>query len=374
MGGLGIALALACLFALVAALFGCSPSALPTAPEETGSASRADGTAPEAQAQALADPDHPTLSPSELESLTADETVAWAKEIAELTTTRMLDFEPFYGQRCALLEDSANTREALIAGSYSGEDAVMPIKATSAFYPFTATAVEAYYAKEANEAAPAPLEPIATTEAFAALAQGQDIVYVSSRPNDEQQAALEASGRDIRCEVIAYEALIFYSRDSTLAEGRCPSLSSEDIRSCFTSDNPTYTGFALEHGNGSTRCFEEFLSGHSASLDISEAVMVYPDMNSIIAGAALSDASIGYAFHQFYHRNCSSSLLKLVAVDGVYPSWEAIRTGAYPVMCEVCVLFDGEGEHAAEAEAYVNWMRSDAGKQVILDVGLCPYG
>lgn len=367
MGGLGIALALTF-------LFGCGLSAQPTPTEEPISASQAEDTATNAQDQATVDPDNPTLTRSQLEALTADDTVAWAKEIAELTTTRMLDFEPFYGQRCALLEDSENTREALIAGSYSGEDAVMPIKATSAFYPFTATAVEAYYAKDAYEAAGMPLEPIATTEAFAALAQGQDIVYVSSRPNDEQEAALEASGSDIRCEVIAYEALIFYSRDSGLAEGAYPSLSSKDIRSCFTSDDSSYTGFALEHGNGSTRCFEEFLSGHSASLDISEAVMVYPDMNSIIAGAALSDGSIGYAFHQFYHRNCSSSLLKLVAVDGVYPSWEAIRTGAYPVMCEVCVLFDGGGEHAAEAEAYVNWMRSDAGKQVILDVGLCPYG
>ena len=215
---------------------------------------------------------------------------------------------------------------------------------------------------------------MATGEAFKALAQGQDIVYVSSRPNDEQIAMLEASGYDIRCEPIAYEALIFYSRDMSLEKGAYATLTSDEIRTCYTSNTPAYTPVALEHGNGSTRCFEEFLSGQSSSLDVSDGTLIYPDMNSIIAGAALMDTSIGYAFHQFYYRNCSSPCLDFVAVDGIYPSWEAIRAGTYPVMCEVCVLYDAGGAHADEARAFIDWARTADGKQVSLDVGLCPYG
>ena len=357
-----------CIFASVLCILSCAANPLVPSTGQLGSSEN------EPNAQSEDDPDHPTVDLATLKTLSADDTVAWAKAIAELTTTRMGDYAPFTDNLSALLDDAVNVRADLIAGAANGQDAVMPIMATSAFYPYTATLVEAYYTRDAYEASTTPLEPVATGEAFKALAAGQDIVYISSRPNDEQIAMLEASGLDIRCEPIAYEALIFYSRDESRQDGTYPTLSSDDIRACFTSAEPRYTGFALEHGNGSTRCFEEFLSGQSASLDVSGSVMMYPDMNSIIAGAALTDGSIGYAFHQFYHRNCSSCLLDLVAVDGIYPSWENIRSGAYPVMCEVCVLYNAGGSYADEASAFIDWARTADGKQVSLDVGLCPYG
>ena len=115
------------------------------------------------------------------------------------------------------------------------------------------------------------------------------------------------------------------------------------------------------------------MTGSSYSLDASDAAQIYPDMVSIIGGAALTDRSIGYAFHQFYRHNCSSPAMDLVAVDGVHPSWETIRDGSYPLLFDVCILYDAEGPYAAQAEALVSWLRSDEGCRLAYSVGLCPY-
>jgi len=188
----------------------------------------------------------------------------------------------------------------------------------------------------------------------------------------ECQAA--RSCKDIRCEPVAREALIFYVRDDSRAEGEYPPFTSDEIRTAFTSEESDWQAFALEHGNGSTMCYEEFAQDSSWSLDVSNKTMLYPDMVSIIAGAALTDRSIGFAFHQFYQHNCSSPAMVFAEVDGVYPTWDTIRSGAYPVMFDMCVLYDADGPYAEAAEELIAWLRSDEGQNLVSDLGLCPLG
>jgi len=315
---------------------------------------------------------YPLLPLDELKALTPDETTSAAKEAGVLKTTYMYDYAPYGGKRSALLAEDGT----LPLASYTKSAAeVCPIvTASSAFYPATAAILEAHFSQAAYEAAEQGLEPIATYTAFSALAEGEPLIVFASAPNDEQQADIDASGKDIRCEPVAREALIFYVRDDSRAEGEYPPFTSDEIRTAFTSEESDWQAFALEHGNGSTMCYEEFAQDSSWSLDVSNKTMLYPDMVSIIAGAALTDRSIGFAFHQFYQHNCSSPAMVFAEVDGVYPTWDTIRSGAYPVMFDMCVLYDADGPYAEAAEELIAWLRSDEGQNLVSDLGLCPLG
>jgi phosphate transport system substrate-binding protein len=310
------------------------------------------------------------MSLEDLKALTPNETTSAAKKAGVLKTTYMYDYAPYGGKRSALLSEDAAS--SLASYTKSSIEACPIVTASSAFYPVTAAILEAHYNQVAYEAAEQGLEPIATYTAFDALAKGEPLVVFASAPNDEQQADLDASGRDIRCEPVAREALIFYVRDDARTEGDYPAFTAEEVRAAFTAEDTDWQAFALEHGNGSTMCYEEFAQGSSWSLDVSSKTLQYPDMVSIVAGAALTNRSIGFAFHQFYQHNCSSPAMVLAEVDGVRPTWDTIRSGAYHVLFDMCVLFDANGPYADAAKELVFWLRSDEGQNLVADLGLCP--
>ena len=370
-----------CLAALLLlAAGGCAGGAAQPQADESSQAPVAE--APAAEGSQVAQPQAaralPALELAELQALSPDETTAFAKDAGVLETTYMYRYEPF-DAKLSTLVDTQGDPVAAYADLAKSDASVMPdIAASSAFYPFAATVVDARYTRDAYENSENGLAMAATPQAFADLAAGVPLIVIASEPNDDQKADIAASGRDIRCEPVAREALAFYVRDDgLLAQGADAgagageiALTSDEIRRIYTSDDPAYTPFALEHGNGSTMCFEEFMTGSSGSLDVSARTQVYPDMVSIVGGAALTDRSIGFAFHQFYQHNCSSPAMELATVDGVALDWGTVRSGAYPVMFDVCVLYDADGPYAAEAEAFIAWLRSDEGRQVVYDVGL----
>jgi phosphate transport system substrate-binding protein len=95
------------------------------------------------------------------------------------------------------------------------------------------------------------------------------------------------------------------------------------------------------------------------------------DMKNIIDLASWNDGGIGYAFNQFYSRMYNKENLKLVSVDGVYPSLENISSGKYPIMCNVYFTYRKNNSNKNILKV-LNWIKSEEGRNLIIKCGLQP--
>jgi phosphate transport system substrate-binding protein len=77
--------------------------------------------------------------------------------------------------------------------------------------------------------------------------------------------------------------------------------------------------------------------------------------------------SIGFSFRFYVEdiaENASSGGVKMLALDGVYPSVENIRSGAYPIVTDFYAV-TRKGETNPNVERFVAWMTSEEGRAIV---------
>ncbi len=81
--------------------------------------------------------------------------------------------------------------------------------------------------------------------------------------------------------------------------------------------------------------------------------------------------AIGYTFHYFLTALNQEKGVKILAIDGVYPTVETIKDGSYPLLVDlVCAkLQDNEKENV---ERLIDFMLSDDGQYIIEKTGYGP--
>ena len=77
--------------------------------------------------------------------------------------------------------------------------------------------------------------------------------------------------------------------------------------------------------------------------------------------------SIGFSFRFYVEdiaEDASSGGVKMLALDGVYPSTENIRSGAYPIVNDFYAV-TRKGETNPNVERFVAWMASEEGRAIV---------
>jgi phosphate transport system substrate-binding protein len=77
--------------------------------------------------------------------------------------------------------------------------------------------------------------------------------------------------------------------------------------------------------------------------------------------------SIGFSFRFYVEdiaENASSGGVKMLALDGIYPSVENIRSGAYPIVTDFYAV-TRKGETNPNVERFVAWMTSEEGRAIV---------
>lgn len=119
-----------------------------------------------------------------------------------------------------------------------------------------------------------------------------------------------------------------------------------------------------EEGSGTRSAFQEMVMGGEEPPIVDTAIL-QPSSGAVRTTVASTPDAIGFLSFGYLDES-----VKALAIEGVVPTRENVLSGAYPVMRPFNMLT--KGEPAGLAKAWLDWILSDAGQQIVAEEGYIP--
>lgn len=243
---------------------------------------------------------------------------------------------------------------------------------------------------------PFPETASKTVPSYKKLINGEvDIIFVPYASADVLAQAEEA-GVTLNFHKIAAEALVFI----TPKENSASNITREQVRSIYL-DNGINNWVEL---GGDDRALIPLCrnadSGSQSQIDnlILDNEPMHPGIqnnyveltmegmleqtafyhNGGISGESTNSYALGYTLYSYLENMgkfiSTPSLLKMLAYEGVEPTREAIADGSYPLADGYYAVVRSDLPEDHSAFTIISWLQSDAGNQMIEEIGLIPLG
>lgn len=227
-----------------------------------------------------------------------------------------------------------------------------------------------------------PIQFSNTIYAYEKLLDGEIDIFFGARPSAEQLRMAEEAGVELELTPIGKEAFVFFVNE----ENPVNDLSSRQLRDIYSGEinnwrkvggeNKRILAFQRPKNSGSQTMMEYFMG----DIPLREPLEIEYDsgMGDIVRDVAdyeNSASSIGYSFRYYTTIMMAEteedvSGIKLLAVDGVYPDTESIRSGEYPYTTELYAITIANRTDAKSMIApFLDWMLGPQGQQIISDTG-----
>lgn len=210
-----------------------------------------------------------------------------------------------------------------------------------------------------------------TKRAYEKLLRGEVDLIFAAQPSKQHLEAAEEKGLELKLNSIAREAFVFFVNK----ENPIDNLSLEQIRSIYQKKitdwqqvgglNEKIMPFQRPENSGSqTTMLAEVMKGEPVAKPLFEEYA--GDMGGIISQVAAYrnySSAIGYSFRFFAAGMKPNEHIKLIAIDGVAPTVENIRSGLYPFIVDVYAVTTGR--ESENTKKILNWLQSEQGKRLI---------
>lgn len=221
---------------------------------------------------------------------------------------------------------------------------------------------------------PNPMVTIASAGIMMDDTHPVDIV-IGTGPNADERRAAEEAGVELVMVPVCLDAFVF------LVNGENPvdTLTAEQIRGIYSGvirgwgevggrDDSLIAAYQRPHGSGSQTAMEEMVMD-GFLLSAADPNYISDGMAELVAQIGNYDNSvnaIGYSYLYYVSSLYKSGSLKVLAVDGIPPEAENLRSGAYPFTVYYYAVYVRGNE---TAERFVNWMVSDEGQACAAQAG-----
>jgi phosphate transport system substrate-binding protein len=220
----------------------------------------------------------------------------------------------------------------------SGE---ISIEGSSTVYPITQAAAELF--RQENPDARIEVGGAGTSDGFEAFCQGDTQISDASRPIDvaEEVPVCKENGVEYIEIPVAYDGISVvvnkqgndWATDITSEELKKiwePSAESEitrwsQVRSEWPDDELSLYGPGTE--SGTYEFFNETIVGNEEEVSRQSDVEMSEDDNVLVQGVSGDKNALGYFGYSYYENNLDT--LRALAVDGVKPTEDSIRSGEY---------------------------------------------
>lgn len=219
-----------------------------------------------------------------------------------------------------------------------------------------------------------------TVGGYKLLGERKTDIFIGAAPSQEQIASAEEKGTTFEYTQIGYEAFVFFVHKDNPID----SLTAEQIRGIYSGqitnwsqvggENREIMPFQRNEGSGSQSMLIRFMG---------DTPIIQPDLQTQIGGMGgiieeVADyknksESIGFSFRFYVEGMIRNPDIKLIAVDGVDPTAENIRSGAYPIIAPVYAV-TYEGNDNENVDKLIGWMLSPEGQQIIEQTGYVGMG
>ena len=198
-----------------------------------------------------------------------------------------------------------------------------------------------------------------TVRGYQAIVDGDTDILFCASPSEEQKQYAASKGVELVYVPVGLEAFVFF------VNGKNPvdNLTTEQVRSIYSGEykNWSEVGGVNRVINPVTR-----LEGSGSQ----SAMNAFMGKTQIGRKSPLSifGASIGFSFRYYMEGIVENDAVKILSLNGVYPSEENIRNGSYPIVAEFYAIYRKDNENK-NIPVLVNWLLSDEGQMLIEESG-----
>ena len=203
-----------------------------------------------------------------------------------------------------------------------------------------------------------------TVRGYKAIVDGETDILFCAAPSADQIAYAEEHGVELVYVPVGLEAFVFF----VSADNPVESLTVDEIRSIYAGDiqNWSAVGGANRVINPVTR-----LEG-SGSQSMMDAFMG----DTAIGGKspfAMFGGAIGFSFRYYLDDMVDNSSVKMLSVNGVYPSRDNIRARTYPIIAQFYAIYRADNENE-NIPRLIDWILSEEGQALIEACGYTAIG
>jgi phosphate transport system substrate-binding protein len=291
--------------------------------------------------------------------------------------------EEFYVRRYEPFRDF--TRENNLLAKLDGESSLkiidnLPIlDGATALYPVYASFVQAVYPEAEYRYSDELVLCSTTNGAYENLLEGEVDIIFCAGPSDKQVKQFNDKGLNLKLIPIGKEAFVFFVNK----ENPVDNVTVENIRGIYSGKIRNWNklngkfqnirAFQRPENSGSQTMLEKMMGNIPVIKPRKENVSY--GMGGIINQVAdyrnFSNA-IGYSFLFYSTEMVKNDHIKLLAINGVFPSRETIRDQSYPFSYYFYAITVEGIEQNENTELFIEWILSEQGQELIQKTGYLP--
>lgn len=264
----------------------------------------------------------------------------------------------------AYLPFDGDSKIAKVEGSLRLTEDLPVIDGAAALYPVFSGFVHAVYPADSvhfdgeSFTPDSALQYSNTRGAYKGIVDGTVDIAICVAPSEEQLDYAAEKGVELVFTPIGREAFVFFvNRDNPVE-----SLTTDQLRGIYAGE---YTNWSQVGGDNTHIAVLQRNAGsgsQSALLNFMGDTPVKTDYFTFMG------RSIGFSFRFYVEgmvgQDSPEGGVKLLALDGVYPSTENIKNGSYPIINDLYAV-TRKGETNPNVQAFVDWMLTEEGQAVV---------
>jgi len=194
-----------------------------------------------------------------------------------------------------------------------------------------------------------------TVRGYKAIVDGTTDILFCAAPSDEQVKYAEDKGVELVYVPVGLEAFVFFVNSSNPVD----SLTTQQVRDIYGGvyRNWKDVGGANRAINPVTR-----LKGSGSQSAMDAFMGDTPTVRKSIF--AVTGASIGFSFRFYMDGIVANDNVKMLSLNGVYPSAENIRNGSYPIIARFYAIYRADNDNE-NIPRLIDWLLTDDGQELI---------
>ena len=198
-----------------------------------------------------------------------------------------------------------------------------------------------------------------TVRGYQAIVDGTTDILFCAGPSEEQKQYAEDKGIELVYVPIGLEGFVFFVNENNPVD----SLTVEQIRKIYACEytnwsevggaNRIINPITRLEGSGSQTTFEAFMKDHKIGRK---------------SPLAITGASIGFSFRYYMDGIVENDAVKMLSLNGVYPSAKNIQNRSYPIVAQFYAIYHADNDNQ-NIPVLIDWLLSDEGQTLIEETG-----
>lgn len=202
-------------------------------------------------------------------------------------------------------------------------------------------------------------------------------LILATEPSTEELALAADADVTLVTEPFCLDAFIFI----THIDNPVDSLTTQQVKDIYAGRITNWSevggtdaeiiAYLREKNSGSQTAMEQLVM-HGEAFATDRAPHLYipamSDLIQVIGEQLISDVSIGYTYQYYLENLYTNTDIKTLAIDGIQPTPENLRSGAYPYTTHYFAVYRADDENGP-AGRMAAWLLTDEGQQSVRQAG-----